>query len=192
MNRILLLLISAVPGVVLAHTGQDASAHHGFLSGLAHPFTGFDHMSAMIAVGVWSVLAFAHAGRARWVVPGAFAALLLTGGLLAMLGMPLPGVEPAIAASLVVLGVLVATRAQLPLTAGAALIASFALFHGVAHGTELASGPAAATLAGMVLGTVLLHVSGMALGQFVLARNAWLPRLAGIAVALFGASLLSI
>lgn len=191
MKRYILALAALLPTLALAHAGPDAGAHHGFMDGFTHPFTGLDHLAAMVAVGVWSVLAFRHTGRAQWAAPAAFAGVLLIGGLLAFAGVSLPGVEPMIATSLVVLGLLVATRVQMPAAAGAALVGAFALFHGLAHGAELPVDQAVAALSGMVLGTALLHLSGMALGRFVLARQVWLPRIAGAAVALFGASLLA-
>lgn len=191
MKRYILALAALLPTLALAHAGPDAGAHHGFMDGFTHPFTGLDHLAAMVAVGVWSVLAFRHAGRAQWAAPAAFAGVLLIGGLLAFAGVSLPGVEPMIATSLVVLGLLVATRVQMPAAAGAALVGAFALFHGLAHGAELPVDQAVAALSGMVLGTALLHLSGMALGRFVLARQVWLPRIAGAAVTLFGASLLA-
>ncbi|KAF7600211.1 MAG: urease accessory protein UreJ [Candidatus Dactylopiibacterium carminicum] len=191
MKRPLAALVALIPTLALAHVGQDGSAHHGFLSGFTHPFIGLDHMAAMVAVGVWTVLAFRHAGRAQWVAPSAFAGLLLVGGLLAFAGLSVPGVEPMIAASLVVLGLLVATRIRMPAIAGAGVVGAFALFHGLAHGAELPADQAVAALSGMVLGTALLHVSGMALGNFVFSRHVWLPRIAGLGVALFGSALLA-
>lgn len=189
MNKLLLTLVSLAPTLALAHTGADAGMHHGspLFDGFTHPFTGLDHLAAMVAVGVWSVLCFRHAGRRMLIVPAAFAALLLAGGIAGVAGLGLPGVEPVIASSLLVLGLMIAARVHLPLPAGAGLVGAFAVFHGLAHGAEL---PAAA-LGGMVAATLLLHLSGMVLGHFVLNRHQWLPRIAGMAVAAFGISLLA-
>ena len=120
-----------------------------------------------------------------------FASLVLIGGLLAFGGLNLAGVEPMIAVSLLVLGVMVATQMKLPAAVGATLVGAFALFHGVAHGSELPAQQAFATLSGMVLATMSLHIVGMLLGRFVLERNVWLPRLAGASVAVLGIGLLS-
>ena len=143
-----------------------------------HPFTGLDHLVAMLAVGVWSALAAAQPGwRSLAAAPLSFAALLWIGALLALGGASLPAVEPMIATSLLVLGLLVATRRALPTPAGMALVGGFALFHGAAHGAELA-GPAA--LAGMVLATGLLHGAGLLIGlQLVI----WM--LSGLMMSLF-------
>ena len=124
--------------------------------------------------------------------PLAFAGMLLVGALMGLAGVQLPAVEPMIAASLLVLGLLVATRVHLPAAMAMALVGVFAVFHGVAHGHELASAQGAAlTLAGMVGATVLLHAGGIALGWALRHSNAWLPRVAGAAVVGLGATLLA-
>ncbi|MDB5800961.1 MAG: ureJ [Rhodocyclales bacterium] len=193
MKRALSAALLLLPTLAFAHTGADGGSHHGsaFIEGLVHPFTGFDHLAAMIAVGMWSALAFRDSAKRMWAVPVAFATLLLIGGLLAFGGLRLTGVEPMIAASLLVLGVMVATQIKLPAAVGAALVGTFAIFHGVAHGSELPAQQALAALSGMVFGTMTLHIAGMLLGRFVLERNVWLPRIAGAGVALLGMGLLS-
>ena len=181
----------------MAHTGGDHLHTHdalgSFMSGALHPMGGLDHLAAMLSVGLWTALG-AGVGTTRatqlWTAPLAFAATLLLGALLALGGVQLPGVEPMIAASLLVVGLLVASRTQLSIGAGAGLVATFALFHGLAHGQEL-GGHAMAALTGMVLSTVVLHASGIALGLALQRRNHWWSRLAGGTVAGFGISLLS-
>jgi len=187
----LALLLTAAALPALAHTGADAGAHHhGFLAGFMHPLTGVDHLAAMLAVGLWSALA-ARNGRELLAAPLGFAAMLLAGALMGLAGVALPAVEPMIAASLLVLGLLVFTRRRLPALASAALVGVFAVFHGLAHGQELAGeSDAALTLAGILAATVLLHAAGIGLGWALRHANRWLPRLAGIAVALLGAALL--
>jgi urease accessory protein len=183
-------LLATGSALALAHTGNDGAAHHGIAdaaaAGFTHPFTGLDHLAAMVALGVWSALT----ARRVWLAPLAFASALLVGALLGFAGVSLPAVEPMIAASLLVLGLLVASRAALPAALGMGTAASFALFHGLAHGQEL-NGPFGAwALAGMVSATALLHTSGMALGLAMKRSPVWLPRIAGAGVALFGVSLL--
>jgi urease accessory protein len=173
----------ALPALALAHAGGDGGAHHGFLAGFLHPFTGVDHLLAMLLVGAWS----ATLQRRWWLAPLAFVALLLAGALFASAGLALPAVEPVIALSVVLLGALLATRSQWPAAAMAAVAAVFALFHGAAHGAELAGMTA---LAGMVLATALLHGAGLAAGFALRPRSAWWPRAAGVAASLFGAALL--
>jgi len=179
-----LLGLSAVSGLALAHVGADGAAHHGFLEGFTHPFTGLDHLAAMLAVGVWS----AGTARRRWIAPGVFVAMLLAGALLAQAGLVFPAVEAMIAGSLLVVGALLLSPRQLPLALGAVALGVFALFHGAAHGQELAG---AGALAGMVLATALLHGLGIALGLGLRRQAIWLPRVAGLGVALFGLGLLA-
>lgn len=181
-------LAAAAPTAVFAHAGTDGGAHHGLAGGFLHPLAGVDHLAAMVAVGLWSALAALRAEVASYVrVPLTFAALLLAGAWLAGAGWRFPGVEPAIAASLLVLGLLVAGRRALPQAAAALLVGGFALFHGAAHGQELGQGWA---LAGMVLSTALLHGAGLLLGHALRRRSPWGPRLAGGATAVLGAALL--
>ncbi len=180
-------LLFCTPSLALAHAGADGAAHHGLLAGLLHPLTGTDHLLAMLAVGLWTALA-ARERADRWRAPLAFAALLLAGALAAAAGLQLPGIEPMIAASVLVLGLLVASGLHLPPWAAAALVGGFAWFHGAAHGQELGG---AAALAGMVLATAALHVAGLGAGLWLRPRSAWLARALGLATAAYGVLLLA-
>ncbi len=188
-----LLVTLLLPATALAHMGNHVGIHHGsaFIMGLAHPYTGLDHIGAMLAVGMWSMLAFNQSPRGMWVAPVAFASFLLIGGLLGFYGAGLPIVEPMIASSLLILGLLVALRIRFSLLVGALVVATFAVFHGIAHGSELPVSGMVAALSGMLLGTMLLHIGGMLLAHFFLRRNIWLPRIAGGVVAVLGMALLS-
>jgi len=190
-SKTLALAVLLLPLAASAHTGVDGGMHHGFVTGFMHPLTGVDHLAAMVAVGLWSALAARRGADLLW-APLAFAGMLLVGALMGLAGVQLPAVEPMIAASLLVLGLLVATRIHLPAAVAAAVVGVFAVFHGVAHGHELAGEQGAAlTLAGMVAATVLLHLAGIATGWALRHANAWLPRVAGAAVVALGATLLS-
>ncbi len=153
-----LLLIASFPGAAWAHTGIGAT--HGFSNGFAHPIFGWDHLLAMMAVGIWAAQ---RGGKAIWLLPFTFVATMALGGILGVTGIPLPGVEAGILASVLVLGALIAVAARFPLGAGMALVALFAIFHGHAHGNEM---PQAASALGYSLGfcaaTTLLHASGVA------------------------------
>lgn len=189
--KTLALAVLLLPMAASAHTGVDGGMHHGFVTGFMHPLTGADHLAAMVAVGLWSALAARRGLDLLW-APLAFAGMLLVGASMGLAGVQLPAVEPMIAASLLVLGLLVATRIHLPAAGAAAVVGVFAIFHGVAHGHELAGEQGAAlALAGMVGATVLLHLSGIAMGWALRHANAWLPRVAGAAVVALGATLLS-
>ena len=143
--RRLLALVAVLPLAAAAHTGVDGHAHLGFLTGFLHPLTGMDHLAAMVSVGLWSALAARRAGPEWLWGPLGFAAMLLTGALLGLQGLQIPAVEPMIAASLLVCGLLVITRWQVAGFAAAVLVGVFALFHGLAHGYELANGPSVAS-----------------------------------------------
>ena len=192
-SRTLALLAAALlPLAASAHTGVDGGLHHGLVAGFMHPLTGADHLAAMVAVGVWSALSARRAWPDLLWAPLAFAGMLLAGALVGLAGLQLPAVEPMIAASLLVLGLLVVTRVHLPAGVAMAVVGLFAVFHGVAHGHELAGEhDAALTLAGMVGATVLLHAAGIARGWALRHANAWLPRIAGAAVVGLGATLLA-
>jgi urease accessory protein len=188
----LALIATLLPVFAFAHIGADAGIHHGlpFFMGFVHPFTGFDHLAAMVTVGIWSALVFQDSPKRMWAVPVAFATLLMVGGLIGFETGDLAIVEPMIAASLLVLGLLVATQFKLSVVPGALLVGGFAIFHGIAHGSELSAAAAVATLSGMVLGTMILHICGMLLGHFLLNRNVWMPRVVGTIVTLLGLGLL--
>jgi urease accessory protein len=158
---------------------------------LVHPFVGLDHLAAMLAVGVWSALSARRAGPELLWGPLAFANMLMLGAILGMQGMALPATEPMIAASLLVTGLLVVTRTRLPGLVSTVLVGAFALFHGLAHGLELANSTSAfQILAGMLTATALLHATGLAIGWKLRTTNIWLPRMAGAAVAALGSALL--
>jgi len=189
----MLAAIAALPLVASAHVGADGAAHHdiGFAQGFLHPFTGMDHLAAMVAVGLWSALIARSARDVLW-APVGFAAMLLAGALVGLAGVQVPAVEPMIAASLLVVGLLVVTRLRLPGPVAAAVVGVFAVFHGVAHGYELSGDHGAGmAIGGMVLATALLHAGGIAIGWALRQRTVWLPRVTGAAVALFGAGLLA-
>jgi urease accessory protein len=174
-----------------AHTGVENHAHPSFLTGFMHPLFGLDHLAAMVAVGVWSALSARRAGLELLWGPLGFANLLLVGAMLGLQGIELPAVEPMIATSLLVLGLLVVSRLRLPGLGAVLLVGGFAVFHGLAHGLELAeSSSAFAVLAGMLTATLLLHSAGLALGWALRSANVWLARAAGAGVAGFGSVLL--
>jgi urease accessory protein len=153
-----------IAGPALAHPGHDAA---GFLGGLEHPLSGADHMLAMVAVGLWASL---KGGKVLVAWPAAFVAAMLAGyGL----GLALPGaslVEPAILASVIVLGGLVAANVRTPFLAGVGLIALFGLAHGYAHGAEAPAGGFTFPL-GFALATLGLHLAGLGVGVGLLKLN---------------------
>lgn len=193
--RAALPFAAVVSASAFAHPGHDGGAVGASLwAGLAHPFTGVDHLLAMLAVGVWSALSVRGASAALR-LPLAFVVLMLAGAGLGLGGASLPAVEPMIATSLLVIGLLVALRAQLPQWAGMALVGGFALFHGFAHGAELPDTAQAmqavlAYIGGFAVATMVLHVAGIGMGSFMRNHAGWLARISGAGVALYGVGLL--
>jgi len=181
----LLLALGGAPAC--AHTGSMTG---GFVGGFAHPLFGPDHVVAMVAVGLWGAFLGAPA---IWVLPIVFPLVMAVGGVIGILGVPLPGVETGIALSAIVLGMMVALAAKPPLAIAAVLVGAFAIFHGYAHGAELPPGTdAVAYSVGFVVATGLLHLTGIAFGQ--LARwpaGRMAVRVAGGAIALAGVGFLS-
>jgi urease accessory protein len=161
-TTVLLIFASALlaPATVLAH--NPAGVAGGFLSGFMHPLTGIDHILAMVAVGIWGAQLGAPA---IWALPVAFPLVMSVGGAMGVRGVPLPGVEIGIAASALLLGLMIFTEARPSLVAAALIVGFFAIFHGYAHGTELprAANPLAYGV-GFVLATGMLHVSGITMG----------------------------
>jgi urease accessory protein len=146
----------------LAHAHAQLGQATGFVTGLLHPVSGLDHVLAMVAVGLWG----AQLGMpAIWVLPVTFPIVMALGGLLGLLGVPLPGVEIGIAASALMLGTAVATERRWPLYASTLLVGLFAIFHGHAHGTELKPGESGLLYSlGFVVATGCLHAAGIAIG----------------------------
>jgi urease accessory protein len=181
-----IFILAALPVAAQAHTGVHPlglidSAGAGFV----HPFSGLDHLLTMIAVGLWAA---SLGGRAVWAVPSAFIALMTVGAGFGMAGVTLPWIETGIALSVVVVGLLVAALARVPVMLAAAIVGVFAVFHGQAHGAEMPAMAAPMQYAlGFIAATVLLHGIGLAGG---LMREGSLSRLvlrgAGVVVAMIG------
>jgi urease accessory protein len=182
----------AVPmALLLMLCARSTEAHiiagdaRGLLSGVLHPISGLDHVLAMVSVGLWGT----QLGQpAIWILPVTFPMMMAVGGFLGFLGVPLPGTEMGIAFSMVVLGGAVMLEAHPPLPVVMAVVAFFAVFHGYAHGTELPPGESALLYSfGFVMGTGLLHLAGIAMGE--VRRWGWgkgALRIAGTAVSLAG------
>lgn len=165
MTRFLAILAAALllSGPAFAHA--EVGVPGGMLSGFLHPLTGLDHLVAMVAVGLWG----AQLGRPGiWVLPICFPTVMALGGVLGVLGVPLPGTEIVVAASALVLGFAVAMALRVPFAAAAALVAVFAVFHGYAHGSEMpGASNALAYGVGFVAATGMLHACGIAIGLLI-------------------------
>ena len=168
------LALALASSAAMAHPQAGAHAH-GFLDGFAHPFTGVDHLLAMVAVGVWS----ARQSNANW-LPPTFIGMVMVGMLSGAVAGALPGLEPGIALTVVAMGMLIALARRLPAAAGVAMVGAFALLHGNAHGVELAT---AASAGGLLAASTLLVYGGRLLGR---VGPALVVKCAGAAIAATG------
>ena len=176
-----LMILAASP--LAAHEGGTAA---GLLSGLYHPISGLDHVLAMVAVGIWG----AQLGQpAIWALPVTFPVVMAFGGMMGLLGLPLPGAEIGIGLSALALGSMVALERRPSLAAAGVLVGFFAIFHGYAHGVELPEGQnGLAYSIGFVASTGMLHAAGITIG--LTHRWEWgrlALRVIGAGIALAGA-----
>lgn len=181
MRRVLApVALALLPVAMFAHDGHS---HGGLSAGLAHPWSGVDHLLAMIAVGL---LAVRIGGKGLWLIPLSFVVPMALGGVLGLSGVALPGAEFGILASLMVFGLMTAWKQAPTAWIAAATVAPFALCHGFAHGAELpANAGGAAYVAGFLLATCALHALGLGTGLVAAkAHRDGLIRIAGAAVAL--------
>ena len=185
LKPVLIAWVAALLAPAAAWAHADLLPGGGFVAGFLHPISGLDHVVAMVAVGLWGAVL---GPPALWLLPLAFPPVMALGGLLAVVGIPLPGVEVGIALSGLVMGLMVLFELRPPLWMAALIVATFAVFHGHAHGAELPAGAHALLYSlAFVIATGLLHLVGVLLGE---ARR-WpagrgLVRLAGAGVALVG------
>ena len=163
------VLVSSILILPVAEAHTFGAEGAGLVAGLAHPLMGLDHLLAMIAIGIW---AWQLGGRAIWFVPVTCVSILSIAATFGLSGFSLPLVEPAIACSLLILGLLIAGSVRLPLIASVCLVGLFAVFHGYAHGLEL---PQAASPVyygiGFIMTTALLHGLGICFAHSSLQYN---------------------
>jgi urease accessory protein len=159
---VLALLYSLIPTTVFAHEGGSLP-FGGYLAGLVHPVLGYDHLLAMLCVGIISAQI---GGRAIWTVPTTFVIVMAVGGLLGILGFVNLPAESGIALSLVLLGGVITAERRLPIVVAMSFVGFFAIFHGYAHGLEmpLTAQPVAFGL-GFLTGTAIIHIAGVFIGD---------------------------
>lgn len=156
------LLFAAIPGVAYAHDGTNLGLG-GFLSGIVHPVLGYDHLLAMLSVGIISAQI---GGRAIWTVPSTFVAVMAVGGVLGLMNIGLTVTELGIAVSLVILGLVIAAERRIPMLAVMIGVGFFAIFHGYAHGTEMPDTAEPVLYAlGFLVGTAMIHIAGVVIGD---------------------------
>ena len=165
------LSLLALPA--MAHPGHGEAV--GFLAGLAHPFTGLDHLLAMLGVGIWG-----GQQRRGLAQPAIFLGMMLLGALAGMAGIGIHGLEMGIAATVALTGMAIALALSLPNWLGMSLVGIFAVVHGNAHGHEL---PAASAAFGFMLASAILLMTGRLIGQVMAER---VVRVAGAAMTAAG------
>lgn len=182
---IALAIAFGVARVTPAYAHMGTGLPGGFESGCRHPFTGWDHVLAMVSVGIWG----AFLGRPLiYALPVIFPAMMVGGAMLGMFSVPMPPVELGIAVSVLVLGLCVCLAIEAPAWGACAIVATFAVFHGYAHGVELpsAADPVGYSV-GFVLATGLLHVFGIGIGLLnARPKGILVTRSLGVAVAIAG------
>lgn len=178
-----LSMLLLIPTALLAHTGVGFTG--SFMNGFLHPLGGLDHLLAMVAVGVWATQ---QNRSAKWAVPAAFVAFMMAGAWMGYNGMVLPFVEQGIVLSVLAMGLVVMLALKVPAVAGMALVGLFAMFHGHAHGTEVASGAQFLSyVGGFSLATAALHLTGMAMiGQIKSVKRLQVSRVVGAVVLVCG------
>jgi len=178
------LLLGSTSTLAMAHPGHGMeSAYAGFL----HPLSGWDHLLVMLAVGLW---AGKLGAKARWQLPLTFMLVMILGAVLGMSGMSFSGVETAIAASVMAMGVLLVISLPLKPALRVGLVAIFALMHGLAHGAELSGQSGLQVLVGMLLATGMLHSVGLLLASQQLKEAKWIQTGFGLGVMLAGGYML--
>lgn len=159
---LLALLFAVIPGVAYAHDGTNLGLG-GFLSGMVHPVLGYDHLLAMLSVGIISAQI---GGRAIWTVPATFVSVMAVGGVLGLINIGLNVTELGIAVSLVILGLVIAAERKIPTLIVMIGVGFFAIFHGYAHGAEMPDTAEPFLYAlGFLVGTALIHIAGVVIGD---------------------------
>ncbi|HSF80346.1 MAG TPA: HupE/UreJ family protein [Anaerolineales bacterium] len=182
---LLAFIISLIPIAVYAHEGGNVPIS-GFLAGLIHPVLGYDHLLAMLSVGILSAQI---GGRAIWTVPATFVTVMALGGTLGMIDIGLTAIEMGIAASLVLLGLVIAAERKLPILIAMGGVGFFAVFHGYAHGSEMPETAQPMLYAlGFLTGTAVIHIAGVVIGDIArhYERGKLILRVGGVFIALIG------
>ncbi len=182
----LTLVLASAPA--MAHPGVGTVV--GFNTGLMHPLLGWDHLLAMLAVGLWATQ---QTTRTRWGLPAAFLLGMTAGTGVGVAALALTGLEPLISATVVILGVLIAVNRSVSLPSAYVLLFSFGAVHGWAHGVEAPAGHAHLMYGyGLLLTSALLHIIGVGLGVAFRRMGADIfLRSAGLSILAAGAMLMA-
>lgn len=189
-TKLMLALLTVAVLTFPAFAHDPSGMKGGFISGFIHPITGWDHVAAMVAVGIWGAFL---GNRAVWILPIVFPFVMAIGGIMGIAGVPMPFITLGIAMSSIGIGMAITFQWRAQLWLAAIIVGFFAIFHGHIHGQNLpgASDPIFYAL-GFVLGSGLLHLAGILFG---LIDNLWkhgrtVLRVAGVVIALVGVAFL--
>jgi len=166
---------------------EPAWAHHvmggklpqtflqGLLSGLGHPVIGFDHLAAIVGVGILAALA----GRSAAVVL-AFSVAVIAGVGLHLAKIDLPASELFVGLTTLLIGGLVIARQSMGAGLAALLFAIAGLVHGYALGESIV-GAEASPLVAYLLGLLVIQTAiGISVYAAVRSLARWPARTAGL------------
>lgn len=153
-------VLMLLPMAASAHSGNDSS---GFIAGFLHPIFGYDHLLAMLSVGIVSAQL---GGRAIWTVPALFVTSMVVGGALGVMRVAFPFVEEGVALSVIILGLgIIFSRQQRNVLLTMLFVAFFGALHGHAHGVEMPNSASPVYYSfGFVISTSLIHLLGVLVG----------------------------
>lgn len=189
MIKLISLALLFLPATASAHSEFQS---YDFINGFLHPFTGLDHMSTMIGVGIVAAIL---GGNTLWRLPLKFIIVMLIGALSAIAGIGFGAVEMLIATSVLAVGIMLVFSEKLTVMTKAVsvTIMIFSIFHGYSHASEMQmSSSVLLYFTGFVVGTASLHTLGGIAGHFLISfkfDNLAFKIIGGV-MALFGGVLL--
>ncbi|MGA0596682.1 HupE/UreJ family protein [Enterovirga sp. CN4-39] len=143
----------AAAAPALAHHAMDGETPttlaQGFLSGLAHPVIGPDHLAFVVGIGILS--AFIRRG---WTLPAIFLLAGALGTALHLGGIGVPGAELLVALSVLLAGLAIWLHGRTPLAIAAALCGFGGMVHGYVQAESIVGAepsPLGAYLAGLAI-----------------------------------------
>jgi urease accessory protein len=159
MNNNLFTFFALMLMPVFAHAHSGGEYLHGFIAGFSHPFSGIDHIIAMVAVGVW---AKQRGGNSLFLLPFSFVVLMTLAALIGMSGIAVAGTETGIMVSNAALIALLLISSRLSTAVSIVIVGFFALFHGISHGVEMPLAiESLSYMIGFIMATSLLHGAGL-------------------------------
>ncbi len=153
---LLFLSLLLAPAMFLAIDSDWSEGFH-------HPLEGWDHLIAMVAVGIWSAQL---RGKAVWLLPLVFASIMSLGGLAGAASFAVPNAEIIILLSSLILNIFIIRKIRFSMPLNMLIVAFFAFFHGYAHGEEISTSASLFSYtAGFVFATLLLHGAGILIAR---------------------------